>query len=253
MKINSHIVKTVHKILNVLNKLPEHDKLVLIEHKEKFMQTNTPTSRYIITNEVFNAITHGLGVLLSLVGISLLMLKGVALHSTVYIVSYAIYGTTMFLLFLCSTLFHSFIFTRAKKVFQVFDHDSIYLLIAGSYTPFCLLSIKGWLGWSLFTVIWLLAIIGIVYKSLTLRHTHKISNISTLIYIIMGWLCLIAIKPLYDALSIEGVALLAGGGVAYTIGAFFYSLAKIRYMHVVWHFFVLLGAFLMFLSVYWYT
>lgn len=217
------------------------------------MPHTSPTSRYMITNEVFNAVTHGLGVLLSIIGLCLLLVKGVQLQSTIHIVSYAIYGTTMFLLFLCSTLFHSFIFTRAKKVFQVFDHDSIYLLIAGSYTPFCLLSIQGWLGWTLFTVIWILAIIGIIYKSVTLSHTTKISNVSTLIYIIMGWLCLIAIKPLYDSLSIQGVTLLAGGGIAYTVGAFFYSMAKIRYMHVVWHFFVLLGALLMFLSVYWYT
>lgn len=217
------------------------------------MPHTSPTSRYMITNEVFNAITHGLGVLLSIIGLCLLLVKGVQLQSTIHIVSYAIYGTTMFLLFLCSTLFHSFIFTRAKKVFQVFDHDSIYLLIAGSYTPFCLLSIQGWLGWTLFTIIWILAIIGIIYKSVTLRHTTKISNVSTLIYIIMGWLCLVAIKPLYDSLSTQGVALLASGGVAYTVGALFYSMAKIRYMHVVWHFFVLLGALLIFLSVYLYT
>lgn len=217
------------------------------------MDTTNISARYRITNEVFNAITHGLGVILSVVGLVLLLLKGFQLNSPVHILSYAIYGTTMILLFLCSTLFHSLIFTRAKKVFQVFDHDSIYLLIAGSYTPFCLLSIQGWLGWTLFIVIWVLAIIGIIYKSMTLRHTHKISNVSTIIYIVMGWLCLFVIKPLYDSLSTQGILLLAGGGVAYTVGALFYSMAKIRYMHVVWHFFVLLGAFLIFLSVYWYT
>lgn len=217
------------------------------------MTTNTKTSRYPLLNEIFNAITHGLGVIFSIIGLILLLIKAVQLQSPVHIVSYAIYGTTMVLLFLCSTLFHSLIFTRAKKVFQVFDHDSIYLLIAGSYTPYCLLSIQGWLGWTLFIVIWVLAIIGIIYKSLTLHHTTKISNVSTIIYIVMGWLCLFVIKPLYDSLSTPGLLLLAAGGVAYTVGALFYSMAKIRYMHVVWHFFVLLGAFLMFLSVYWYT
>lgn len=217
------------------------------------MAQNTKLSKYAIKNEVFNAITHGLGVILSVTGLIMLIIKAVHLHSPIHLMSYLIYGITMVLLFLCSTLFHSFIFTRAKKVFQVFDHASIYLLIAGSYTPFCLLSIKGWLGWTLFVIIWLLAIIGIVYKSLTLRHTTKISNISTIIYIIMGWLCLLVIKPLYDSLSTPGLLLLAGGGVAYTVGAFFYSMAKVRYMHVVWHFFVLLGALLMFLSVLWYT
>jgi len=217
------------------------------------MSNQRKLSRYVITNEVFNAITHGFGVILSIIGLVLLIYKGVHLHSPLHIVSYSIYGTTMLLLFLCSTLFHSFIFTRAKKVFQVFDHASIYLLIAGSYTPFCLLSIKGWLGWSLSSVIWILAIAGIVYKAFTLRHTTKISNVSTIIYIVMGWMCLIAIKPLYDSLSTAGITLLAGGGLAYTVGAFFYSMTKIKYMHVVWHFFVLLGALLIYLSVLGYT
>lgn len=207
----------------------------------------------MLTNEILNAVTHGIGVILSFIGLLLLLFKGVQMGSVIHIVSYSIYGTTMFLLFLCSTLFHSFIFTRAKKVFQIFDHDSIYLLIAGSYTPFCLLSIRGWLGWSLCLVIWLLAIIGIIYKSITLGNTTKISNISTIIYIIMGWLCLIAIVPLYNALSPVGFWLLVSGGIAYTVGAFFYSMAKIKYMHVVWHFFVLLGALFMYLSVLWYT
>lgn len=217
------------------------------------MPLNPKLSRYMLTNEILNAVTHGIGVILSFIGLLLLLFKGVQMESVIHIVSYSIYGTTMFLLFLCSTLFHSFIFTRAKKVFQIFDHDSIYLLIAGSYTPFCLLSIRGWLGWSLCLVIWLLAIIGIIYKSITLGTTTKISNISTIIYIIMGWLCLIAIVPLYNALSPVGFWLLVSGGIAYTVGAFFYSMAKIKYMHVVWHFFVLLGALFMYLSVLWYT
>lgn len=217
------------------------------------MPLNPKLSRYMLTNEILNAVTHGIGVILSFIGLLLLLFKGVQMGSVIHIVSYSIYGTTMFLLFLCSTLFHSFIFTRAKKVFQIFDHDSIYLLIAGSYTPFCLLSIRGWLGWSLCLVIWLLAIIGIIYKSITLGNTTKISNISTIIYIIMGWLCLIAIVPLYNALSPVGFWLLVSGGIAYTVGAFFYSMAKIKYMHVVWHFFVLLGALFMYLSVLWYT
>lgn len=217
------------------------------------MYSKTKLTRYGITNEVLNAVTHGIGVILSIIGLCLLIIKGVQLHSPIHIVSYSIYGTTMLLLFLCSTLFHSFIFTRAKKVFQIFDHDSIYLLIAGSYTPFCLLSIRGWLGWGLCIVIWLLAIVGIVYKSMTLSRTTKISNVSTIIYIIMGWLCLIAIVPLYNALSPIGFWLLVSGGVSYTVGAFFYSMAKIKYMHVVWHFFVLLGALFMYLSVLWYT
>ena len=154
------------------------------------------TRRYLILNEVLNAVTHGIGFGLSIAGLVILLIKGARLDSPIHIISYAIYGSMMILLFLFSTLFHSLMFTRAKKVFQVFDHASIFLLIAGSYTPFCLLSIQGWLGWTLFILIWLLAISGIVYKSLTLHKKETLSKISTLIYINMGWLCVIAFKPL---------------------------------------------------------
>ncbi|WP_375179568.1 PAQR family membrane homeostasis protein TrhA [Enterococcus rotai] len=209
--------------------------------------------KYMILNEVLNAVTHGIGASLSIAGLVILLVKGARLGSAVHVVSYAIYGSTLILLFLSSTLFHSLIFTRAKKVFQVFDHSSIFLLIAGSYTPFCLLSIKGWLGWLLFVLIWVMAISGVVYKSLTLHKQETVKNISTVIYIIMGWLCIIAAKPLYDSLGPTGIALLVAGGVSYTLGAAFYSLKSVRFMHVVWHLFVMLGAGFMFFSILLYT
>lgn len=211
------------------------------------------SKKYLIINEIFNAVTHGIGFGLSIVGLVLLIIKGARLGSAIHIVSYCIYGSAMILLFLFSTLFHSLIFTKAKKVFQVFDHDSIFLLIAGSYTPYCLLTIKGWLGWLLFGLIWSMAVIGIVYKSITLHRVKKISHFSTVVYIIMGWLCLIAFKPLVTNLGSVGTILLASGGVTYTIGAFFYSLKNIKFMHVVWHLFVMLGAILMYFSVLFYT
>ncbi|MBO0469205.1 hemolysin III family protein [Enterococcus sp. DIV0242_7C1] len=209
--------------------------------------------KYMILNEVLNAVTHGIGAGLSIAGLVILLVKGARLGSAVHVVSYAIYGSTLILLFLSSTLFHSLIFTRAKKVFQVFDHSSIFLLIAGSYTPFCLLSVKGWLGWLLFVLIWLMAISGVVYKSLTLHKQETVKNISTVIYIIMGWLCLTAAKPLYDSLGFTGTALLVAGGVSYTLGAAFYSLKSVRFMHVVWHLFVMLGAGFMFFSILFFT
>ena len=211
------------------------------------------TRRYLILNEVLNAVTHGIGFGLSIAGLVILLIKGARLDSPIHIISYAIYGSMMILLFLFSTLFHSLMFTRAKKVFQVFDHTSIFLLIAGSYTPFCLLSIQGWLGWTLFILIWLLAISGIVYKSLTLHKKETVSKISTLIYIIMGWLCVIAFKPLIASLGFWGTFLLTSGGVSYTVGALFYSIKSVRFMHVVWHLFVMLGAGLMYFSVLWFT
>ncbi|OTN90391.1 hemolysin III [Enterococcus sp. 7E2_DIV0204] len=209
--------------------------------------------KYMILNEVLNAVTHGIGASLSIAGLVILLVKGARLGSAVHVVSYAIYGSTLILLFLSSTLFHSLIFTRAKKVFQVFDHSSIFLLIAGSYTPFCLLSIKGWLGWLLFVLIWVMAISGVVYKSLTLHKQETVKNVSTVIYIIMGWLCITAAKPLYDSLGPTGIALLVAGGVSYTLGAAFYSLKSVRFMHVVWHLFVMLGAGFMFFSILLYT
>lgn len=217
------------------------------------METSKFTRKYLIVNEVLNAVTHGVGFGLSIAGLVILLVKGAHLGSPIHVVSYALYGSTMILLFLFSTLFHSLIFTKAKKVFQVFDHASIFLLIAGSYTPFCLLSIQGWLGWTLFVAIWLLAISGIVYKSVTLHKQETVSKISTVIYIIMGWLCLFAFQPLTHSLGLWGTILLASGGVSYTVGALFYSLKHVRFMHVVWHLFVMLGAGLMYFSVLFFT
>lgn len=214
------------------------------------MENMVFSRKYLIVNEVLNAITHGIGAGLSIAGLVILLVKGARLHSPPHIVSYAIYGATLILLFLASTLFHSLIFTKAKKVFQVFDHSSIYLLIAGSYTPFCLLTIKGWLGWTLFVVIWLMALLGVIYKSIWLA---KKGNSAVIIYIIMGWLCLLAVKPLYLGLGTAGITLLVLGGLSYTIGAIFYSMKHIKYMHVVWHLFVMLGAGFMFFSILLYT
>lgn len=208
------------------------------------------SKKYLIVNEVLNAVTHGIGVGLSIAGLVILLIKGARLGSATHVVAYAIYGATLILLFLASTLFHSLIFTKAKKVFQVFDHSSIYLLIAGSYTPFCLLTIKGWLGWTLFIVIWLMALLGVIYKSIWLA---KKGNSAVIIYIIMGWLCVTAVKPLYEGLGPVGTSLLVLGGVSYTVGAIFYSMKNVRFMHVVWHLFVMLGAGLMYFSILLYT
>ncbi|EST89989.1 hemolysin III [Vagococcus lutrae LBD1] len=214
------------------------------------MEQSYSSKRYLIVNEVLNAVTHGIGVGLSIAGLVILLVKGAKMGSPIHVASYAIYGATLILLFLSSTLFHSLIFTKAKTVFQVFDHSSIYLLIAGSYTPFCLTVIKGHLGWGLCLAVWALAIAGVIYKSLFLKKKGKTDVV---LYIIMGWLCLFAFKPLFNGLGVEGTLLLAGGGVAYTVGALFYSLKNVRFMHVVWHFFVLLGAGLMYFSVLFYT
>jgi hemolysin III len=217
------------------------------------MQSPKYSRTYLILNEVLNACTHGIGLGLSIAGLVILLIKGAHAHSAMHVVSYALYGAMMILLFLFSTLFHSLIFTKAKKVFQVFDHASIYLLIAGSYTPYCLLSIGGWRGWTLFSVIWLMAIVGIVYKSLTLHKQQTVSKVSTLIYIVMGWLCVFAAPQLIQSLGTTGTLLLFFGGVSYTLGAFFYSLKNVRFMHVIWHLFVMTGAGFMYFSILFFT
>ena len=208
-----------------------------------------PTTRsrsYRIVNEVLNAVTHGIGAALSIAGLVVLILQAVAKGGALRITTFAIYGAIMVLFYLASTLFHSLVFTRASHVFQIFDHCAIYLLIAGTYTPYTLLVIKGALGWTMFGVIWAMAILGIVYKAIWLNQHQKLS---TIIYVVMGWMCLLGIKPLYLGLGPIGFGLLFGGGVAFTAGAVLYSFKGVPFGHVIWHLFVMLGTALMYFSI----
>lgn len=159
--------------------------------------------------EIGNAISHGIGTGLAIAGLVFLIIRAVHSGSAMKVVTFTIYGSILVLFYLSSTLFHALVFTRARHVFQIFDHCMIYVLIAGTYTPYCLVSIKGWLGWTMFGVIWGLAVIGIVYKSIWLKHK---SALSTLVYILMGWLCIFAFFPLWNALGPVGFGLLLAGG-----------------------------------------
>lgn len=202
--------------------------------------------------EIGNAITHGLGAALAIAGLVVLIVHAALhpqAHNAMRITTFAIYGSIMVLFYLASTLFHSLIFTRAKHVFQVFDHSMIYMMIAGSYTPYCLVAIRGALGWTLFGIIWAMAIAGIVYKSIWL---NKKSHLSTTIYVIMGWMCLIALVPLWHSLGPAGFGLLFAGGVVYTLGALLYSFPT-DYTHFIWHFFVMAGSALMYFSILFYV
>jgi hemolysin III len=208
--------------------------------------TAQPSRRYQIVNEVLNAVTHGIGVGLSIAGLVLLVIRGVQLGGAMRITAYSLYGALLVIFYLASTLFHSLVFTRASHLFQIFDHCAIYLLIAGTYTPYCLVVIKGALGWTIFGVIWAMAILGVIYKSLWLGKYQKLS---TIIYVVMGWFCVLGFKPLYNGLGIHGFILLVLGGVAFTLGAVIYSFKGIKFGHVIWHLFVLLGTILMYFSV----
>ena len=192
--------------------------------------------------EIANAVTHGIGALLAITGLVILMIYA----DGQYTLSFAIYGTTLIILYLASTLYHSLIFTRARNLFRKFDHMAIFLLIAGTYTPFCLTALDGWLRWTMLGTVWGFAITGVVLKSL---FTGKFEWLSTGIYILTGWLVILAIKPIYEFLSLEGFLLLIFGGAAYTIGTIFYLNHRIPYSHSIWHLWVLAGSVLHFFAV----
>ncbi|CAM4456544.1 MULTISPECIES: PAQR family membrane homeostasis protein TrhA [Paenibacillus] len=197
------------------------------------------TYTYSRREEVANAITHGIGTVLSVAALVLLVvfasLKGTAWH----VVSFSIYGTTMLLLYLNSTLVHSLREGKAKDLFEFFDHSSIYLFIAGTYTPFLLVAIRGPLGWSLFGIVWGVALFGVAFKAFFVK---KFLFMSTIFYIAMGWLIVIAWNPLSAAVAGGGMALLMTGGILYTLGTIFYVWRGFPFHHAVWHVFVLAGS-----------
>lgn len=196
--------------------------------------------------ELVNAITHGLGAALAIAGLVLLIVFA-ALYGTVWhVVSFTIFGSTLTLLYFSSTLYHSFSKANVKKLFRKFDHISIFLLIAGTYTPYCLTVMRGWLGWTIFGVVWGLCTVGAVLKAF---FTGKMEILSTIMYVLTGWIILIAIKPLYDAVNLDSFILLVAGGLSYTVGTYFYVNDKKKFHHGIWHVFVLGGSVLHFFSV----
>ncbi|MFP3728080.1 hemolysin III family protein [Priestia filamentosa] len=188
--------------------------------------------------EIANSITHGIGVLLSIAALVILVvfasLKGTAWH----VVSFTLFGATMVLLYTSSTLLHALPEGKAKNVFEILDHSSIYFFIAGSYTPFLFVAVKGWLGWTIFGIVWGIAIGGTVFKSFFVK---KYLHVSTLGYIVAGWLITLAWNPLVQNIEPEGIKLLVAGGILYTVGAIFYIWRGFKYHHAIWHLFVLAG------------
>ncbi len=169
--------------------------------------------------EIANAITHGIGALLAVAALVVLIVMA-AIHGSVWhIVSFSIFGATLVLLYFASTLYHSLTHAKAKRVFHKFDHISIYLLIAGTYTPFCLTALRGWIGWTVLGVVWSCAILGAVLKAISVGKRIKLS---TVLYILMGWVILVAIQPLYKAMPFNGFLFLIAGGISYTIGTIFF-------------------------------
>ncbi|MBU1642871.1 hemolysin III family protein [bacterium] len=201
---------------------------------------------FSIIEEIWHAISHGIGLALSIAGLAIMVSFASMNGSAVTIVSTAIFGTTLILLYGSSTLYHAITHHDIKQRFQQFDHASIYLLIAGSYTPITLVSLGGVWGWSIFAAVWTIAIIGIF---LTFVYPRRFETLSLFLYVIMGWIIIIAIKPLLESMESGGLWLLLAGGLSYTVGVVFYVWDKLPFNHTIWHLFVLGGSILHFFMV----
>lgn len=213
--------------------------------------SSATTSNYSAREEWANSISHGIGVLLSIVGLILLLQKALGAHADVLtITSMSLYGASMITLFLASTLYHSIANPNSKRWLKTFDHCAIFLLIAGSYTPFMLVSLRTPLAIGLMVVIWALAVIGIIMK---LFFVYRFKRASLITYLVMGWLSVIVTYQLAKHLEPSGLILLALGGAIYTLGVVFYANKRIPYNHAIWHLFVLAGAACHFFAVYWYV
>lgn len=206
-------------------------------------------SKYTLGEEIANAISHGIGAGLGIAGLAVLTVAATT-HGEGRVAPCVIYGTMLVLMFTVSTLYHSFQGKRLKWVFRVLDHEMIFLMIAGTYTPLLLLGLGGAWGWSLFGVVWGLAAAGMVFQGF---FTGRFKAVSTLIYVLMGWVILIALKPLLARMPGPGMQWLWMGGLCYTLGAGVYLFKKIPYHHMVWHLAVLAGAICHYFSILWYV
>lgn len=219
------------------------------------MKYSKELPEYTKGEEIFNAVSHivggGFGIVALVLGVIF-----AALYSNVYgVISMIVFASSLIVLYTMSSIYHFLHKNKAKKLFRIFDHCSIFLLIAGTYTPFCLVTLKdvGYVGWLIFGIVWLFSILGIIGNSINMHHPI-IKVLSMICYIGLGWCIIFAIKPLLDNLEMMGFILLLMGGISYTIGAIFYGFgSKVKYIHSVWHLFVLLGSILHFFSIVFYV
>ena len=197
-----------------------------------------------------NTISHGLGLVLALVAVPVLVLSAMRAGDVRFLIGVSVFGATMILLYLASTLYHSTTHEAAKALFRLFDHTAIFLLIAGSYTPFALGVLRGPWGWSMLTAVWTLAIVGITLK--IIRRTRH-SSVSIVLYVLMGWLAVVATKPILESIPVPGILLILAGGLAYTGGLAFFAAHRIKYNHFIWHLFVIAGTICHYFAVLWYA
>jgi hemolysin III len=206
--------------------------------------------RYDLKEELYNILTHGFAFLLSIAALVVLVVFASLEGSALHVVSFSIFGASMVVLYFASTVFHMTTDISLRKRLNVFDHSAIFLLIAGTYTPFTLVVLNGPWGWSIFGVIWGMALAGIILK---LFFTGRFRTLSTLLYLFMGWTILVAIYPLYLAFSGMGMFWLIAGGVSYSAGAVFFLMEKLPYNHVIFHLLVMMGSACHFVAVFWYV
>jgi hemolysin III len=199
----------------------------------------SPSRAWSVGEEVAHSVTHGIGLLAAVAGLIALLFLAAGTRDPWRITACAIYASTLVLLYTASTLYHALSRTRARRVLRVLDHTAIFLLIAGTYTPFALVSLRGPWGWTLLVIVWSLAVLGVTAKAV---FGTRWPILSTALYIGMGWVVVVAVKPLIAHVPPAGIAWLAAGGLAYTGGVVFYAWTKLRYSHAIWHMFVLAGS-----------
>lgn len=214
------------------------------------MSSKITAPSYSTAEEIANSVTHGIGLVLSIAGLAVLVAFASRSGNPWQLVSCVIFATTLILQYTFSTLYHSIQLPRVKCVMRVLDHSAIFLLIAGTYTPFMLVNLRGTWGWTLFAVVWTLALLGVLFQVSLLRRWQ---GISLSLYIGMGWIAVVAIKPMLAAVAPGGLILLLLGGLAYTSGVGFYLWERLQYNHAIWHGFVLAGSILHFFAVLFYV
>ncbi len=208
------------------------------------------TNHYSPLEEKTNIVSHAIGLGLSVIALLLMLLRASGSGNILHVISAGIFGVSLIALYAASTFYHSAKDPKKRARLRINDHATIYILIAGTYTPFTLVTLNGWVGWTIFGISWGMAISGVILK---LFFTGRYNVLSTLMYVFMGWIIVFAFKPLINSLAPDGLFWLVAGGVAYTTGAVIYSIKKIPFNHAIFHLFVLLGSFCHFVSVYFYV
>ena len=221
-----------------------------MENRRPQLNSSDKNHRSISLEEIANSISHGFGLLLAIAFLTVLLFSATRLGGSRFLIGSSVFGGTMVLVYLSSTLYHSITHKRAKHLFRMLDHSAVFLLIAGTYTPFAIGILRGPWGWTLLAIVWLLAVIGITMKFIIgPRH----SWISIALYLVMGWLAVVAAKPMLLLVPLPGILWILAGGIAYTSGLAFFAAPRLRYGHFIWHLFVIVGTTCHFFAVLWYA